>query len=166
MMKKQLTVVVAVGGLLLGALAIAQTGGWGGMGQGMGGPGMMGQGSGGGSVLRHRYVMTKGIDPQYAKAHNPLTASDLTLREGKVLYENNCVTCHGTSGRGDGPASRGMNPAPADLTAAIRLPIASDAYLDWTISEGGIPVQSAMPPYKTALSNDEIWKVVLYLRTL
>lgn len=165
-MKKQLTVVVAVGGLLLGTLAIAQMGMSGGMGQGMGGPGMMGRGSGGVSVLRHRYVMTNGIDPKYAKARNPLAASDSTLREGKILYEKNCVTCHGTSGHGDGPASKGMSPAPADVTAAIRMPIASDAFLDWTISEGGVPVQSAMPPFKTTLSNDEIWKVVLYLRTL
>jgi len=165
-MKKQLTLVVAIGGLLLGTLAIAQMGMSGGMGQGMGGPGMMGQSSGGVSVLRHRYVMTNGIDTKYAKVRNPLATSDATLREGKGLYEKNCVTCHGTSGHGDGPASKGLNPAPADLTAAIRMPIASDAYLDWTISEGGVPVHSAMPPYKTTLSSDEIWKVVLYLRTL
>ena len=72
----------------------------------------------------------------------------------------------GATGRGDGPAAQGLVPAPANLTALTKTRIASDAYLDWTISEGGVPVQSAMPPYKAALSKDDVWKLMLYLRTL
>ena len=36
--------------------------------------------------------------------------------EGAALFSENCAVCHGKSGRGDGPWSAGMNPAPADLT--------------------------------------------------
>lgn len=36
--------------------------------------------------------------------------------EGAVLFAENCAVCHGKSGRGDGPWSAGMKPAPADLT--------------------------------------------------
>jgi len=36
--------------------------------------------------------------------------------EGAALFAENCVVCHGKSGRGDGPWSAGMKPAPADLT--------------------------------------------------
>ncbi len=35
---------------------------------------------------------------------------------GKLLYERNCVSCHGVTGRGDGPLSAGLGTAPADLT--------------------------------------------------
>lgn len=168
-MNTQLVVAAAAGGLLLATLASAQMGmggGMGGMGRGMGGPGMRGHGPQGVSVLRHRYVMANGLDSNYATSHNPLTANDANLQAGKVLFEQNCATCHGASGHGNGPAAKGMTPAPADLTVALRMPIASDAYLDWTISEGGLPVQSAMPSFKASLARDELWNLVLYLRTL
>lgn len=164
-MKKHLIAGV-VGGVLIAALASAQMGMGRGMGGGMGGPGMMGHGPEGVSMVRHRFVMMNGIAPQYAKSHNPLAANDGNLATGKALFETNCATCHGATGRGDGPAAKGLVPPPANIAAVIRMPIASDAFLDWTISEGGIPVQSAMPPFKTVLSKEDIWKLELYLRTL
>ena len=36
--------------------------------------------------------------------------------EGAMLFGENCAVCHGATGRGDGPWSAGMVPAPADLT--------------------------------------------------
>lgn len=36
--------------------------------------------------------------------------------EGAVLFSENCAVCHGNTGRGDGPWSAGMKPAPSDLT--------------------------------------------------
>lgn len=162
-MKRGLAI-VAGGGLLAASLAFAQMGMGGGMGMGRG---MMGRGPDGGvSMLRHRYVRTNGIGAEYANARNPLTANAETLREGKALFENNCASCHGASGHGDGPAAKGLNPAPANLAVAVKMPIASDAYLDWTISEGGVPVHSAMPPFKAILKQNQIWQLVLYLRSL
>jgi mono/diheme cytochrome c family protein len=35
---------------------------------------------------------------------------------GRALYTDYCVTCHGASGRGDGPAAAALGKAPADLT--------------------------------------------------
>ena len=36
---------------------------------------------------------------------------------GRARYAENCASCHGTSGRGDGPAAAGLRTPPADLTA-------------------------------------------------
>lgn len=36
--------------------------------------------------------------------------------EGAALFSENCAACHGKTGRGDGPWSAGMKPAPSDLT--------------------------------------------------
>lgn len=160
-MKKPVALLVTIAGVLLASVSIAQMG----MGRRMG-PGMMGHGPQGVSMLRHRYVMANGIDPKYARSRNPLAGTQENLRAGKALFERNCASCHGATGHGDGPAAKALFPAPADLTVVMRRPIASDAYLDWTISEGGVPIQSAMPPFKSTLSQDQIWTLVLYLRTL
>ena len=36
--------------------------------------------------------------------------------EGKNLYKDKCVICHGLLGNGDGPASAAFSPPPADFT--------------------------------------------------
>lgn len=38
------------------------------------------------------------------------------IAKGKELFEKNCITCHGTSGVGDGPAAGTMNPRPRNFT--------------------------------------------------
>ena len=37
-------------------------------------------------------------------------------RHGRDLYEAYCASCHGVSGRGDGPAAEALVPRPTDLT--------------------------------------------------
>src|SRR5439155_19153349 len=37
---------------------------------------------------------------------------------GKKLADVNCVSCHGPSGKGDGPAAAALTPKPADWTSA------------------------------------------------
>jgi len=38
--------------------------------------------------------------------------------KGKVLFETNCASCHGTSGKGDGPVGAALQPPPRDFTKA------------------------------------------------
>ncbi|MEQ9673922.1 MAG: cytochrome c [Roseovarius indicus] len=40
--------------------------------------------------------------------------------EGQALYMENCVQCHGVSGKGDGPWASTYDPRPADLTRLDR----------------------------------------------
>jgi hypothetical protein len=46
------------------------------------------------------------------------------------------------------------------------MPMASDSYLLWTISEGGVPVGGAMPPFKGSTKEEDIWRIIIYLRLL
>jgi mono/diheme cytochrome c family protein len=79
----------------------------------------------------------------------------------KKTVETNCVTCHGASGKGDGPAAAALPPPkPADWTSA-KVQAESDAVLFCKISDG----RGAMPPWKH-LSEKDRWEIVNYIRTL
>jgi mono/diheme cytochrome c family protein len=131
------------------------------MGQMMQGGGMMGM-----SSVRHQYVIRNGVDPKYATKTNPLKPTARNIGDGKRLYEQNCALCHGPAGSGDGEAGKNLSPPPANIAAFSKTRLATDGYLYWSIAEGGVPVATGMPPYKGSLKEDDIWKIVLYLRKL
>jgi hypothetical protein len=116
------------------------------------------------SMVRHHFVRHHGIDPRYAAKVNPLNATAANLQEGKRLYEQHCTICHGPTGGGDGEAGKTLTPPPPNIAALGKMPTATDGYVYWTIAEGGVPVGTAMPPFKNLLKEDEIWKLILYLR--
>lgn len=171
-MKKQWMVVVTLGALAAVLSVYARTGTTGGgcmtggaemMGGAgtMGGGGMMGM-----SMQRHHFAMMKGIDPRYASRRSPLDPSAQDVQVGRRLYEQNCEACHGVRGRGDGEAGTQLRPRPANIAAFAKMPMATDAYLYWTIAEGGVPVGSAMPAFKDSLGETEIWQIVAFVRRL
>lgn len=65
---------------------------------------------------------------------------------------------------GDGEAGKALNPSPALLAHMIQMPMSADEYLLWAISEGGQPFGTAMSSFKNALSEDDIWKIVSFMR--
>jgi mono/diheme cytochrome c family protein len=92
---------------------------------------------------------------------NPLKGNEEVAKEGKKIYANHCGSCHGDKGKGDGIAASACNPKPADHTSDY-VQKEVDASLYWKISEGRGP----MPSFKNALTEDEIWKIINYIRTL
>lgn len=103
---------------------------------------------------------------EYAGKSNPKAGNAAAAEAGKATFVANCASCHGESGKGDGPAGGALNPAPQDLSA-LREGL-SDAYLFWRISEGGIlePFRSAMPAWGNLLDEDQIWEIITFIRTL
>ncbi|HUG57061.1 MAG TPA: c-type cytochrome [Candidimonas sp.] len=128
--------------------------------------GMMGRGMMGMSMVRHHFAMTNGINPAYASKENPLQPNVQTIESGKNLFEQNCARCNGAAGRGDGPDGKNLVPPPANIAAISKMPMATDGYLYWTITEGGVPLGTGMPPFGTALKEEDIWKIITYLRVL
>ena len=94
--------------------------------------------------------------------HNPLPSQrPAVLAAGKSLFEINCAVCHGNNARGNGTVRFLLRVPPADLTAGVAAQ-RSDGYLYATIRNGSI----VMPSYADAMSSQERWEVVLYLRSL
>lgn len=63
-----------------------------------------------------------------------MRSDSASLARGQELYEQNCATCHGETGIGNGPAAPSLLPPPADLTLHARWH--SDEQLDWFIANG------------------------------
>lgn len=157
-MKNFLVYAMALSTIILSGPTYSQMGM---MGNGMTGRGMMNDAS-----PRRSFVMQNGIDPRYASQENPLKYSNKNFSDGKRLYDQSCAMCHGPTGLGDGVAGRNMSPHPPNIAAFSKSPMATDGYLYWTIAEGGAPIGSPMPPFKGTLKENDIWKIIIYLRGL
>jgi mono/diheme cytochrome c family protein len=99
--------------------------------------------------------------PSAVTRPNPVPVNANTIALGQKLYVGNCMTCHGQSGKGDGPGAAALEKKPADLAARIRSG-ETDGELFWKISEGRSPMIS----WKGALSETQRWELVNYIKTL
>lgn len=115
-------------------------------------------------MQRHWTYMNEGVPAAYRGARNPFRATAEVSAEGKVLYSDNCSTCHGPKGLGDGEAGRALIPSPALLRWFVQTPMSGDEYLLWTISEGGKQFGTDMPAFKGNLREASIWKIIAYMR--
>src|ERR1700720_855794 len=91
---------------------------------------------------------------------NPVPVNPNTIALGKKVYVGNCMTCHGPSGKGDGPGVAALEKKPADLGARIKAG-ETDGALFWKISEGRSPMVS----WRGSLSETQRWELVNYIKT-
>jgi mono/diheme cytochrome c family protein len=80
---------------------------------------------------------------------------------GREIYVNTCIRCHGIDGKG--ALSIKLVPPPADLTSSV-IQNRLDGTLFRRIHEG--KPNTAMGAWKHSLSDEEIWDVLAYVRTL
>jgi copper transport protein len=100
--------------------------------------------------------------PSISAGSSPSQA--VSLESGKDIYEQQCMSCHGSTGQGDGPAAAGLNPPPANFQLHLAGGNHTDVQIYNWISNG-IPY-TAMPAFGGTLSEDARWQLVSYLRTL
>jgi mono/diheme cytochrome c family protein len=96
------------------------------------------------------------------KLKNPIPITQQSLNAGKQLFHENCASCHGETGVGDGPTGQFLTKKPANLADSKVMSEETGGSLFWKISEGRAP----MPSWKDALTKTERWQLVNYVRTL
>ena len=85
------------------------------------------------------------------------------LEHGRIVYSEQCASCHGQEGKGDGSAARFLDPKPRDFTTA-----------EWKYAGGGTVEEiagvvtegiddSAMTPFSDVLSEGQIIAVATYV---
>ncbi len=92
-----------------------------------------------------------------------LDASDALISQGKAVYRQNCSSCHGNSGKGDGPDAAALSAQPSDFTNQALMAQTSSTSLYDAVTAGIIP---DMPAYSSTLEDNERLAVVAYLRSL
>lgn len=97
------------------------------------------------------------------KLKNPLTASDETINQGRVLFNQSCARCHGEDGKAKTEAAAAMKKKPTDLTAKAMHGI-TDGEIWWVITNG--IKKSGMPAYKSKANEQERWQMTLYVKHL
>lgn len=87
---------------------------------------------------------------------------------GRKLYMTYCYTCHGVTGRGDGPAGTRLAIKPANLTDDAAMSKKSDQHLYTAISGGSPAIHrfSEMPAWGAILYQERIWDIIAYVRAL
>ena len=103
----------------------------------------------------HRHLEAQAIE-------NPLDSTADSRRIGRQRYVFMCRECHGNSGLGDGDMSHAGG-VPSDFTDDVWQHGESDGEVFTVIKDG---VTADMQSYSNRLSDDDIWHVINYLRSL
>jgi cytochrome c oxidase cbb3-type subunit 2 len=107
------------------------------------------------------------IDRSYWLSADPLPVTEANLNRGKEVFLDRCVGCHGVAGDGKGPGAKFLSPPPADFTDK------DDACCGGDTGPGDFYYRilrgwpgTAMENFGDRLSVDDIWRVVLFIKTI
>jgi cytochrome c oxidase cbb3-type subunit 2 len=107
------------------------------------------------------------IDRSYWMSGDPLPVTEGNLMRGKEVFLQRCVGCHGLKGDGKGPGANFLSPPPADFTDK------DDACCGGDTGPGDFYYRilrgwtgTGMENFGERLSVDDIWRVVLFVKTI
>lgn len=115
----------------------------------------------GGYVAGKDVLQAMGVASAQALAQSH-PATPRSVANGALIFRQNCIACHGLDARGNGPLAPTMNPRPVDLI--LHTPLHPDSDLYGWISDG-FP-GSAMPAFRSRLTDQERWDVLNYLKSI
>ena len=105
---------------------------------------------------------------EFVGLSNPLPNTPENVMQGKGFFSAFCSPCHGAKFDGNGAASDGFNPPPANFVDPGTIAQLQESFLFWRIKKGGVglpveghPWKSAMPRWEVELSDDMIWKIIM-----
>ncbi len=102
-----------------------------------------------------RETVTPDSEPE-----NPAAPTPASLAAGKILFETNCVICHGQTSKERGPVGKKLVPPPPGLDHDMLAGLSDSAVFKvLTFGFGRMPV------FQDKLTPQERWNLVNFLRT-
>jgi mono/diheme cytochrome c family protein len=98
------------------------------------------------------------------KLKNPVRVSPQSIATGKDLYTKNCRGCHGPEAKGEGPMAP-KESHPSNLTDQEWTRGSTDGEIFAVVRDGAGP-KFIMKGYKARMTEEEMWSIVNYLRSL
>lgn len=95
---------------------------------------------------------------------NPFPATASNIEDGKESFTQYCMVCHGLDGQNTGVPFAAMVDPPVPSLVSKEIQSYTDGQLKWIIQHGISP--SGMPPSEGMFGEDDMWKMVLYIRHL
>jgi putative heme-binding domain-containing protein len=92
---------------------------------------------------------------------NPFSGNAQAVADGRKLFAQSCAPCHGRDGTGGQGQAEGMRPP--DLTRGVFKAGKQDSDLFRVISQG---VRGTEMPSFSSLGNEQIWRLVTFVRSL
>jgi mono/diheme cytochrome c family protein len=108
-------------------------------------------------------ALTKSVQRRASSTKNPFAGKTDAMRGGLEHYKEMCVTCHGAPGVDPSEIGEGLNPPAPDLTLQ-KVQERTDGQLFWLV-QNGIRM-TGMPAFGPTHKDEEIWKIVAFLRHL
>lgn len=94
----------------------------------------------------------------------PVPFDAISISNGSVLFSQNCATCHGPQGKGNGIIAKTFNPPPTDLlTEAHTAKHTAGDFFHWLTYGIG---ERGMPSFSSKLSEEDRWDVVNYIHAM
>jgi mono/diheme cytochrome c family protein len=104
----------------------------------------------------------RAVERRAPKMQNPYAGDSAAIAAGMEHYRENCLVCHSAPGVPISEISKGLNP-PAPVLRFDKGEI-SDGELFW-VTKHGIRFTS-MPSFAATHTDEQIWKIVAFLRHL
>jgi len=93
-----------------------------------------------------------------------LPESPLDAVEGQALFVQNCASCHGEKGAGDGPAAHTISTAPPAIGIRTLTPELTST-LAYNVISVGVR-GTAMPGFASSLTPQQRWNIINYIYSL
>jgi len=100
------------------------------------------------------------VPENYRDVKNPFERNDANITSGRELYDRHCSTCHGKTGMGDGLKSAALTQSPGDFSKR-KYQKQKDGEQFYKTRTG----RGEMPGYGGIITDDDIWRIVCYMRT-
>jgi mono/diheme cytochrome c family protein len=107
------------------------------------------------------WALDRSVDQHAPAEKNPYTGNAPAIAIGLDHYRENCLMCHGAPEAKASELSRGLNPQAPSLAKESDTP---DGELFWIVKHG--LRMTPMPAFGPTHTDEEIWKIVAFIRHL